>query len=90
MKRYIFFILLSINYLCFGIQYGLVGPSYYSSVENVNLLATANNGYPVEKMYIPNGLEIRAADGPTSLELARQHNQDLLKINQNEFKKIRT
>lgn len=42
-------------------------------------LKSSENGYPVEKMYIPNGLEIRAADGPTSLELARQHNQDLLK-----------
>ena len=40
-------------------------------------LKTAGNGFPIEKMYIPEGAELKAADGPTSLELAREHNQEL-------------
>lgn len=42
-------------------------------------LKAAENGFPLEKMYIPEGAELKAADGPTSLELARAHNQELLK-----------
>lgn len=42
-------------------------------------LKTAEKGFPIEKMYIPEGLELKAADGPTSLELAREHNQELFK-----------
>ena len=40
-------------------------------------LKAARNGFPIEKMYIPEGAELKAADGPTSLELAREHNQEL-------------
>lgn len=40
-------------------------------------LKAARNGFPIEKMYIPAGAELKAADGPTSLELAREHNQEL-------------
>lgn len=40
-------------------------------------LKAAGNGFPIEKMYIPEGAELKAADGPTSLELARKHNQEL-------------
>lgn len=42
-------------------------------------LKNAENGFPIEKMYIPEGSELKAADGPTSLELARAHNQELFK-----------
>lgn len=42
-------------------------------------LKASENGFPIEKMYIPEGSELKAADGPTSLELARAHNQELLK-----------
>lgn len=42
-------------------------------------LKASGNGFPLEKMYIPEGAELKAADGPTSLELARAHNQELLK-----------
>lgn len=42
-------------------------------------LKAAGNGFPLEKMYIPEGAELKAADGPTSLELARIHNTELLK-----------
>ena len=42
-------------------------------------LKAAGNGFPIEKMYIPEGTELKAADGPTSLELAREHNQELFK-----------
>lgn len=42
-------------------------------------LKAAENGFPKEKMYIPEGSELKAADGPTSLELARVHNPELLK-----------
>ena len=42
-------------------------------------LKAAGNGFPLEKMYIPEGSELKAADGPTSLELARAHNPELLK-----------
>lgn len=41
-------------------------------------LKNANNGYPSDKMYIPEGAEIRAADEPTDLERAKQHNQAIL------------
>lgn len=30
-------------------------------------------------MYISEGAELKAADGPTSLELTRSHNQEVLK-----------
>lgn len=40
-------------------------------------LKTLKNGFPIEKMYIPDGLELKAADGPTSLELAKKHNQEV-------------
>lgn len=42
-------------------------------------LKASGNGFPLDKMYIPDGIELKAADGPTSLELARQHNQELFK-----------
>lgn len=42
-------------------------------------LKASENGFPLEKMHIPDGIELKAADGPTSLELARQHNQELFK-----------
>lgn len=42
-------------------------------------LKDSGNGFPLKKMYIPEGAELKAADGPTSLELARAHNQELLK-----------
>ena len=42
-------------------------------------LKASGNGFPLEKMYIPEGAGLKAADGPTSLELARTHNQELLK-----------
>lgn len=42
-------------------------------------LKSSEKGFPVEKMHIPEELELRAADGPTSLEVARMHNQELLK-----------
>ena len=42
-------------------------------------LKNSVNGFPADKMYIPEGLELRAADGPTKLELARAHNQEEFK-----------
>ena len=42
-------------------------------------LKSSCNGFPTEKMYVPEGSELKAADGPTSLELARMHNPELLK-----------
>ena len=36
-------------------------------------LKNSNSGYPLDKMYIPEGSEIRAADGPTAIE----HNKDI-------------
>ena len=42
-------------------------------------LKDSANGFPADKMYIPKGLELKAADGPTSLELFKEHNQELLK-----------
>lgn len=42
-------------------------------------LKASEKGFPLEKMYIPDGLELKAADGPTNLEVARKHNQELLK-----------
>ena len=42
-------------------------------------LKASKNGFPIEKMYIPEGSELKAADEPTSLEVARAHNQELLK-----------
>lgn len=42
-------------------------------------LKNAQNGFPMDKIYIPDGLELKAADGPTSLELAREHNQEVFK-----------
>lgn len=41
-------------------------------------LKNANSGYPVNKMHIPECSEIRAADGPTNLEVAIEHNQEIL------------
>lgn len=42
-------------------------------------LKASGNGFPLEKMYVPDGMELKAADGPTSLEVAREHNQELFK-----------
>lgn len=42
-------------------------------------LKNLNNGYPLDKMYIPENLELKAADGLTSLELALKYNPTLLK-----------
>ena len=42
-------------------------------------LKNAEEGFPLDKIYIPEYLELKAADGPTSLELAREHNKELLK-----------
>ena len=42
-------------------------------------LKDSANGFTADKMYIPKGLELKAADGPTSLELFKEHNQELLK-----------
>ena len=42
-------------------------------------LKKSNNGYPLDKLHIPENLELKAADGPTSLELAKEHNPTLLK-----------
>ena len=42
-------------------------------------LKNSSDGYPVDKMYIPEGSELKAADGPTDLELAVEHNPSLLK-----------
>lgn len=42
-------------------------------------LKNSENGFPIEKMYIPEGLELKAADGPTNLKLVSSHNKELLK-----------
>lgn len=42
-------------------------------------LKNLENGFPMDKMYIPDGLELKAADGPTNLEIAKEHNQELFK-----------
>lgn len=42
-------------------------------------LKKLESGFPLDKMHIPEGLELKAADGPTNLELVREHNQELLK-----------
>lgn len=42
-------------------------------------LKAAENGYPLDKIHIPDGLELKAADGPTSLETAIEHNRELFK-----------
>ena len=38
--------------------------------------------YPLDKLYIPDDLEIKAADGPTDLELVKQYNAEVLKTNE--------
>jgi len=42
-------------------------------------LKDLKNGFPSDKMYIPEGLELKAADGPTCLEKVIKYNQELLK-----------
>ena len=42
-------------------------------------LKTAENGFPIEKLYIPEGAELKAADGPTNLEIAKERNQEVFK-----------
>ena len=41
-------------------------------------LKDLKNGFPSNKIYIPEGLELKAADGPTDLESALKYNQNLL------------
>ena len=41
-------------------------------------MKNAGNGYPIEKMYIPENSELKAADGPTDLQLVLEHNPGLL------------
>ena len=45
-------------------------------------LKKAEKGFPLDKMYVPEGIELKAADGPTSLEIARVHNQELFKTSE--------
>lgn len=40
-------------------------------------LKGSTEGYPLDKMYIPEGSELKAADGPTKLDTAKAHNQEL-------------
>ena len=42
-------------------------------------LRELEDGFPSNKMYIPEGLELKSADGPTCLEQAIKYNQELLK-----------
>ena len=45
----------------------------------VKELRELEDGFPSNKMYIPEGLELKAADGPTCLDQVIKHNQELLK-----------
>lgn len=42
-------------------------------------LKNSENGFPLDKIYIPEGLELKAADGPTNLETFKEHNKELFK-----------
>lgn len=42
-------------------------------------LKDLKDGFPSNRMYIPEGLELKSADGPTCLEQAIKYNQELLK-----------
>ena len=42
-------------------------------------LKCSENGFPLNKIYIPDGLELKASNGPTNLDVARQHNKELFK-----------
>ena len=41
-------------------------------------LKSSVDGFPKEKIHIPDGLEIKGADSPTDLEEAKKHNQEVL------------
>ena len=41
-------------------------------------LKSSGNGFPLQKMHIPENTETKAADGPTDLESVKAHNKELL------------